>query len=83
MVLCRECGAHMDWQVHAEHVTAGCRCGLRIAAPYIFSWRQVPARLRAHATKAFGARGKWRIQPPLALQYALRERRGGDVAVPQ
>jgi len=72
-VLCRNCGGRMDCQVHAEHVTAGCLCGTRIAAQYVFSWKQVPALLRAHATKAFGAHGKWRIQPPLALAHAFQQ----------
>ena len=68
---CRNCGATMQMRVHAEHVTAACPCGARIAAPYVFRWSQVPTQLRAQATKNFGINGKWRILPLTALQHAL------------
>jgi hypothetical protein len=80
IVLCRECGERMDWQIHAEHVTAGCQCGTRIAAQYIFPWKQIPAALRAYATKAFGAYGKWRIRPLTALEHAIRRQRDSECA---
>ena len=73
IVLCRKCAAPMDWQVQAEHVTAGCPCGARIAAQYVFLWKQIPAVLRPQAIKAFGTHGKWRIQPLAALAHALRQ----------
>ena len=61
----------MDLQIHVEHVTACCRCGARAAAQYVFFWKQIPALLRAQATKNFGVRGKWRIEPVRALQHAV------------
>ena len=73
VVSCRNCGARVDWQVHAEHVTVACVCGMRVAAQYVFSWQQLPALLRAQATKAFGAYGKWRIQPLTALSLAMQQ----------
>lgn len=69
----------MQCLIHAEHVTAGCDCGMRVAAQYIFFWKQIPAVLRANATKAFGAHGKWRIQPLHALRHAM-QRALGDTA---
>lgn len=71
IVLCRKCGERMGWQIHAEHVTAACICGMRVAAQYMFFWKQIPALLRLQATKAFGANGKWRIQPRTALEHAI------------
>jgi hypothetical protein len=62
----------MNLQIHAEHVTACCLCGARIAAQYVFPWKQIPALLRAQATKTFGVRGKWRIEPVRALEHAIR-----------
>jgi len=60
----------MSWQINTEHVTAGCPCGLRLVAQYIFSWHDIPVALRADAIKTFGIRGKWRIQPLKALESA-------------
>ena len=74
IVSCRKCGAHMDWQIRAEYVTAACICGLRIATQYIFTWKQIPTILRPHAIKSFVAHGRWRIQPLWALKHALQGR---------
>jgi len=60
----------MHCEVHAEYVTAGCDCGARLAAQYVFFWKQIPAALRPGAIKVFGAHGKWRIQPLRALRHA-------------
>lgn len=70
VVLCGKCRQRMSWQINTEHVTAGCPCGMRLAAQYIFAWHEIPVALRAHATKTFGIRGKWRIQPLKALEVA-------------
>lgn len=75
VVHCRNCGACLEWAVHTETVTASCLCGVRVAAPYVFLWKQIPERLRVHATKTFGTHGKWRIQPLRALKHALRGQR--------
>ena len=74
IILCPACGERMQWQIHAEHVTAGCACGARVAAQYTYWWKQIPALLRARATKSFGINGKWRIDPATALQHALSRR---------
>jgi len=70
----------MQCEVHAEYVIAGCGCGARLAAQYVFFWKQIPAALRASAIKVFGAHGKWRIQPLHALRHA-QHRHGAPLAL--
>jgi len=80
IILCPACGEHMQWHVHPEHVTAGCACGARVAAQHTYWWKQIPALLRAQATKTFGINGKWRIDPATALRHALHGRYGHECA---
>jgi len=80
IVSCQKCGQCMSWQIHAEYVTAGCPCGVRIAAQHVFRWQQIPALLRARATKGFGIRGKWHVEPLTALRHALCSQRVAEPA---
>ena len=78
IILCPTCGERMQWAIHAEHVTAGCACGARVAAQHTYWWKQIPVLLRAQAIKSFGINGKWRIDPATALRHALRDQRKPD-----